>query len=260
VSALNEMGCAEFADARAELALGVLTGRERAEALAHLSRCAACQESVRQLMMKGEQLVQLLPAKEPPPGFDTRVLERLSVAALSAGPGQARRTSPTGERRRLGGEAGEAGEAREADKAGEGKPRRPRMPRRVLAAAAVALVAAVSALGGWGLDAATSSPDNSSLSSAALLSASHQTVGKIFFYGGSEQWLSMSVNLHSGTGAVTCQLVSPDGHVTTLGSFRLDAGYGAWASPGPVSPDQFTTVRLVRTDGTVLATASLKQS
>lgn len=250
MSALNEMGCAGFADARAELALGVLTGRERAEALAHLSHCAACQESVRQLMMKGEQLVQLLPAKEPPPGFDTRVLERLSVAALSAGPGRAGRTSPTGERRRLGGEAGESG---------EGKPRGPRGPRRVLAAAAVALVAAVSALGGWGLDAATSSPDSSSLSSAALLSASHQKVGKIFFYGGSQQWLSMSVNLHSGTGAVTCQLVSPDGHVMTLGSFRLDAGYGAWASPGPVSSAQFASVRLVRADGTVLASASLKQ-
>jgi methionine-rich copper-binding protein CopC len=69
----------------------------------------------------------------------------------------------------------------------------------------------------------------------------------------------MSVNLHSGTGSVTCQLVSPDGHVMTLGSFWLDAGYGTWASPDPVSYAQFTSVRLVRTDGTVLATASLSQ-
>jgi hypothetical protein len=250
VSALNKMGCAGFADARAELALGVLTGRERAEALAHLGHCAACQENVRQLMMKGEQLVQLLPAKEPPSGFDTRVLERLRIATLSPASGQASRMSPTGERRRAGHEAG------------EGKPRRPRGPRgprRVLAAVAVALVAAVSALGGWGLDAATSSSASSSLSSASLLSASYQTVGTIFFYGGSEQWLSMSVNLHSGTGSVTCQLVRPDGHVMTLGAFWLDAGYGTWASPGPVSHAQFTSVRLVRTDGTVLATASFSQ-
>ena len=76
-----------------------------------------------------------------------------------------------------------------------------RGPRRVLAAAAVALVAAVSALGGWGLDAATSCPASASLSSASLVSASYQTVGTIFFYGGSQQWLSMSVNLHSGTGS-----------------------------------------------------------
>ena len=202
VSALNKMGCAGFADTRAELALGVLTGRERAEALAHLGHCAACQENVRQLMMKGEQLVQLLPAKEPPPGFDTRVMERLRIAALSPDPGQASRMSPTGQRRRSGREAGE-------DK--PRKPRKPRGPRRVLAAAAVALVAAVSALGGWSLDAATSSTASSSLSSASLVSASDLTVGTIFFYGGSEQWLSMSVNLRSGTGSVTCQLVSPTG-------------------------------------------------
>ena len=44
MSELNEMGCAEFAGVAAELALGVLTGRERARALAHLDRCDACRE------------------------------------------------------------------------------------------------------------------------------------------------------------------------------------------------------------------------
>jgi len=239
VSALNEIECGGFAEMRAELALGVLTGHERAEALAHLSRCAACQANVRRLTMTGEQLLRLLPAREPPLGFETRVLERLSLAALS--PAAASRMSLTGGRLRFGREPG------------EGQPGR---ARRVLAAAAVTL-AAVSALGGWGIGAATSSPAGSSLGSAALLSASRQPVGKIFFYGGSQQWLSMSVNVRSGTGTVTCQLVSQGGQVMTLGSFGLDAGYGAWASPGPVSHGQFTSVRLVAADGTVLASASL---
>jgi hypothetical protein len=43
----------------------------------------------------------------------------------------------------------------------------------------------------------------------------------------------------------------------TLGSFWLDVGYGTWASPGPVSRGQFTSVRVVNSDGTVLATAQL---
>ena len=73
MSELNQMGCAGFADVTAELALGVLTGRERAEALAHLDRCAACQENVCQLVVAGEELVGLLPAREPPPGFETWV-------------------------------------------------------------------------------------------------------------------------------------------------------------------------------------------
>jgi anti-sigma-K factor RskA len=91
VSELNEMGCAEFADVTAELALGVLTGRERAEALAHLERCAACQKTVRHLTVTGEELLRLLPAAEPPPGFETRVLERLGIAARSPRPGPASR-------------------------------------------------------------------------------------------------------------------------------------------------------------------------
>jgi len=240
VSELNEMECGGFADVRAELALGALTGRERAAALAHLGRCAECQENVRGLTMTGEDLLRLLPAREPPPGFETRVMERFFLAVLNLG--AAGRTTLTGGRRRSGREPG------------EGQPGR---ARRVLAAAAVTLAVAVSALGGWGIGAATSSAARSSLSSAALLSASRQPVGTIFFFGGSQQWLSMSVNVRSGTGTVTCQLVSQGGQVTTLGSFWLDAGYGAWASPGPVSRGQFTSARLVAADGTVLATASL---
>jgi hypothetical protein len=67
----------------------------------------------------------------------------------------------------------------------------------------------------------------------------------------------MSVNVDSGNGTVICQLASRDGHVMTLGSFGLDAGYGAWGSPGPVSRGQFSGARLVSSDGTVLATAQL---
>jgi anti-sigma-K factor RskA len=90
VSELNEMGCAGFAEVTAELALGALTGRERAEALAHLDHCAACQERVRRLTVTGEGLLQLLPAGDPPPGFEARVLERLAPAAQSPGPGSRR--------------------------------------------------------------------------------------------------------------------------------------------------------------------------
>ena len=98
MSELNEMGCAEFADVAAELALGVLTGRERARALAHLDWCDTCRENVRQLTVTGEELVGLLPAIEPPAGFETRAMERLGLAtparlrpAISA-----RRAAPAG--------------------------------------------------------------------------------------------------------------------------------------------------------------------
>lgn len=66
MSELNGMSCAEFHDSAAELALGVLTGRERAEALAHLDYCEACREHVRSLTVTSEKMLSLLPTAEPP--------------------------------------------------------------------------------------------------------------------------------------------------------------------------------------------------
>src|ERR1700750_2460156 len=82
----DDMGCDEFADVAARLARGGLMGRERADALAHLERCDACRETVRQLTMTGEQLLEVLPAVEPPAGFETRGLARLGITAPAAPP------------------------------------------------------------------------------------------------------------------------------------------------------------------------------
>jgi hypothetical protein len=247
MSELNEMSCAEFADAAAELALGVLTGRERARALAHLDRCESCRENVRQLTVTGEELVGLLPAIEPPAGFETRVMERLGLGTPAPAPVPARPLSPV---RRFG--------LKLADWTGGGTGRSGvRQPRRILAAAAMAVAVVAAGLGGWGLHGSPSSPTASPLSSATLLTASHQTAGQIYFYDAGSRWLYMSVNLGSaGNGTVICQVEGPDGHVTTVGSFRLTGGYGYWGSPDPVTDGQLTGARLVTTTGKVLATAT----
>ena len=91
VIALDEMSCGELASVAAELALGALTGRERARALAHLAQCDACQEKVRRLTVTGEDVLGLLPGRDPPPGFETRALARagLPEATPGAAPGVA---------------------------------------------------------------------------------------------------------------------------------------------------------------------------
>ena len=249
MSELSQTGCAEFADVAAELALGVLTGRERAHALAHLDQCDACRENVRQLTVTGEGLVGLLPAIEPPAGFETRVMEQLGLGTPAPGP--ARQLSPA---RRLGHKlAGAIG-------GGTGRSGVSR-PRRILATAAVAVAVIAAGLGGWGVHAATSSPPASPLSSAPLLTASHQTAGTIYYYDAGSRWLYMSVDISPGHGAagnstVLCQVEGPDGHITTVGSFRLTGGYGYWGSPDPVTNGPLTGARLVTTTGTVLATAT----
>ena len=242
MSELNEMSCREFSDVAAELALGVLTGRERAQALAHLDHCDACRETVRELTMTGEALVGLLPSVEPPAGFETRVMERIGLAAPAPAP--ASRVSWIA---RFG--------RKPAGQPAPGQQRRAGRTRRMLAVAAVALAVVAAGLG-WGLRSATSSPASTPLASATLLSASHQAAGKIFLYQGSPRWLYMSVDMPSGDGTVTCQVENRDGQVSTVGSFQLTAGHGYWGSPVPETYGQLTGARLVTANGTVLATAT----
>ncbi len=246
MSDLNEMGCQEFSDVAAELALGVLTGRERAQALAHLDHCASCREEVGQLTATGEGLLGLLPSVEPPAGFEARVMDRLGLAAPAPSP--ARQASWTSRMFRLG--------RKPAGRAAPGRARPTGRTRRALALAAVTLAVVAAGLGGWGLRPGTSAPAGTPLSSATLLSASHQAAGKIFLYDGSSRWLYMSVAMPTGNGTVICEVESGNGHITTVGSFRVTDGRGYWGSPVPATQGPLTGARLVGPGGTVLATAS----
>jgi len=243
MSELNDMSCEAFDDVAAELALGVLTGRERAEALAHLDGCDACRENVRQLTMMGEGLLGLLPAVEPPPGFETRVMERIGLSMPAAG-------APAGPGKDRGSWLG----------IGASRGQRTGWTRRMLTVAAVVALIAGAGLAGWGLHAASSAPAGSPLSSATLLSASHRQVGKVYFYNGNPQWLYMAVDLPRQDRTVICQLVSKDGFITTIGSFRLVNGDGSWGSSAWANDEPVTAARLVSASGTVLATATLPRT
>jgi hypothetical protein len=289
MSELNDMTCGELADVAAELALGVLTGRERAMAIAHLDNCDDCREDVRQLMATGEQLLELLPPAEPPAGFETRVLERLGLPASALGgapeadsypqlisgrgsnPGRRgptgdgtppRANRPRADRLRAGrprADQHSADQHSAGRPAGPGGTRRPGRIRRVLATAAIGLAVIAAGLGGWRIGTGTAPAASSAagpLKSASLLSATHQDVGDIYVYSGRSTWLYMSVDLGSGNEAVTCQVVGKDGRVTKIGSFQLADGYGSWGSPDPGTLGTLSGARLVSADGTVLASAT----
>jgi hypothetical protein len=290
----NEMTCAQLSGVSAELALGVLTGRERAMALAHLDHCEACREEVRQLMVTGEQLRELLPPAEPPAGFETRVLDRLGLTlppgampapgtttaappvpqappVPSGLPGLPRPGEPprghaellrAGRRnRRLASSRPARDGARPGGTPGGTRPARTSRLRRALAGAALGLALLAAGLGGWRIGAGSpSSPAGSSaaapLTSASLLSATHRSVGQIYLYSGTDRWLYMSVDLGSGDETVTCQVIGAGGGLTTVGSFQLTGGYGGWGSPDPGNAGTLHGARLVAADGTVLATAT----
>jgi hypothetical protein len=233
MSELNEMTCEEFSNVAAELALGVLTGRERAQALAHLDRCDACRGEVRQLTLTGEELLGLLPTAEPPTGFETRVLARigLEVPARKSRLRVRPRWAPAGSTL---------------------------ITRRLLAAVPVLAALAVAVLGGWGLRAATThtATASSPLSHVALVSAGHHPAGQIYIYNGPHRWLYMRVKTSPPNGTVICQVVGKDGHVTTVGSFPVKNGFGSWGSAVPARIGPLSGVRLITPGGTVLATAT----
>jgi anti-sigma-K factor RskA len=275
---MDDMSCDEFAEVAAELALGVLTGRERARALAHLDGCETCREQVRELSMAGDELLALLPPAEPSAGFESRVLERLGLTApgqqpSDAAPGQqpdaaAQPSSDvrvlTDERAKHRADRQNRPPGRPVDRPPAGRPRSSlsRVSRRLLAAAAVA-VALIGGGVGWGLRDATapaSSSSQAALSTAALVTNDHRTVGQVFVYNSSPWWMYMSVNMEGqGNATVQCQLEMGNGRYQDVGEFHLTDGYGAWgSSPYTAGPGTILGARLLSANGTVLATATFQ--
>lgn len=127
---MNADGCTWVDEVAAELALGLLSGAERAEALAHMERCGRCQDEVASLTGVAEQLLLLAPEIPPPAGFESRVLARIDPVPEALRP------------------SGSSGTGR----SGVDRPRnrqRSRPWRSVLGAVAAVLVVVVGAAGVW---------------------------------------------------------------------------------------------------------------
>ena len=97
---MTPMTCADVQELAAELALDLLTGAERAAALAPLAGCAACRSEVASLTDVGEAMLAIAPEVPPTAGFESRVISRISAlraeagAAPSPGPAPARAPGP----------------------------------------------------------------------------------------------------------------------------------------------------------------------
>jgi hypothetical protein len=222
---MAELSCGRFHEQAAELALGVLPGRDRAEALAHLNECPECVEHLRSLTEIGDGLLELAPGVEPPVGFEDRVMHRLGFAK--------RRSRRTG------------------------------WPRIALAAAVAAVVFGLGgwAVGSQ----TQSSPPSSApataqpvLRVASLVGPTHQRVGEAFAYvlPGHPPWLYMAVNTGGVSGPVSCDLQRADGQLVPVGSFWLTAGYGSWGVAIPFDPSAVVGARLVSDHGVVLASGT----
>ncbi len=221
---LRESGCDDYADDMAELALGVLTGRARAQALSHVESCPRCAEELEQLSRAADTVVQVAPEVEPPMGFEVRLFERMGVTEV---------------------------------------PRRRRRIRPAYWVPAVVAAAAAALALGLGLTL-TSSPAPTTTAQAhqskvisADLVENGASVGHVLAFGGKEPWMSMMLADSTARGTVDCVVVTDDGVVHRVGTFVAKRGYGAWISPLHVNPADIRTAEVVSPSGTVIATAAL---
>jgi hypothetical protein len=76
--------CAQFEGRLEELAIGDVPEPERSQMLAHAASCPGCQDQLDALAGLTDRLLELAPQHEPPPGFESRVLERLGIGSTAA--------------------------------------------------------------------------------------------------------------------------------------------------------------------------------
>jgi hypothetical protein len=73
-----ESSCSDVRELIPELAIGIASGEDRARALQHLARCPECRRELEQMSEVADELLLLAPEREPPLGFETRVLGELA--------------------------------------------------------------------------------------------------------------------------------------------------------------------------------------
>jgi hypothetical protein len=227
---MNEMDCAVFQDAAAELALGILTGPDRAAALKHMERCASCQAEVASLATAADQLLDLVPERGAPDGFESR----MAAAFRQSVPGQAaRRYRGKAARRRLAG-----------------------WRRRYRLAAAAAAAAGALGFGLYQIGAPPQEPAYSRAEMAALRTPAGARTGEVVVTGAPQPLLVMVVNPGAAPGWYHCYLRTSGGRQAFAGAFHVGRDGGFWVIRPPMPPRDLTGARLVGPGGTEIASAT----
>jgi hypothetical protein len=202
----------EIRELAPELTLGTLEGEERGRALQHLAECPDCRRYVEQLAEVADELLLLAPHREPPAGFESRVLGEVVPAP---------------------------------------QPKRRRRWRLVLAPAASAAAAAAILFAIVAPDLRDASHYRHTLDTAHgkefesydLSDAAGDRVGTVFSYDGSPSWVHVDVDAGHRSGLRAAELVTDDGSRVPLRWFDLDSGGGSGGSI-PIDPNHVSVLRL----------------
>lgn len=224
---MRRLDCAQLIDLAPELAVGNLSGDERAAVIAHLETCASCQQVVTSFTTVTDRLLLLAPRVEPPPGFEQRVLASLAPDLP--------------EKRRV---------------------RRPRRKRATLVGALALALTFVS--GGLLLDVGSSAQP--ALAGAEMRTASGEVVGQIFLHREQPVTLFMTlpgwaeqIQRYGRSGdTYSLRIERSDGQTLTRPVTLADDA--SWATTLDVDADAVTAVALVDSRGYIWCQAQFGPS
>ncbi|MGH2694671.1 MAG: anti-sigma factor family protein [Actinomycetota bacterium] len=209
------MSCERCRELIPEVALGASSGEERALVLEHLDGCAECRSLLHELSMVADELLLLAPVQEPPPGFETRSLVRL--------------TAERGSRRR-------------------------RYALLAAAAALVIAVASSSAVWfatkedrelGTHHRSVLAGAGGSYFGSMALAEPGGRETGRVFYYSGRTDWVFIVVGDSLEEGSFAMRAVTSDGTSMRMNDFELSADKRTWGAELPAEPGKLAALRMV---------------
>jgi hypothetical protein len=215
-------GCAEMREVAPDLALGTLSGGERAEALLHVNGCARCQALVAELTDVADRLPLLAAELEPPPGFGE------STVALMM----------TGGRRR----------------------RRFRFAAAIAAAAAAAAIVSITVVRVTDTTTTTriAAPPVTApaLRQVKMVGAGGHWAGDVYIAGNRNATLRIEVSYAVPNGAYAIRLSHGTSAPDRLGFVTVMDGNGEWSGPAKLPPGA-VSVALVDATGNVVCSAPL---
>jgi hypothetical protein len=217
------MACEETRQLAAELALGLVDGKDRARALRHLAECPECRRAVEEMSAVVDELLLLAPQHEPPAGFESRVLAQFA---------------PPRRERRL---------------------RRVFVP--LASAAAAAALAAGIVLGVTGDDrrladhyrATLAAANGSSFEATRLVDSAGRRAGLVYGYRGQPSWIYVALYANQDASEYRVQLELVDGRRLPLPTLRLDPATGSGGQAIPVDLQDVARVRVTGPDGVLAA-------
>jgi hypothetical protein len=195
-----------------------------------MERCASCQAEVASLAAAADRLLDLIPARGAPDGFESR----MAAAFRQSVPGQAaRRCRGKAACRRLAG-----------------------WRRWYRLAAAAAAAAGALCFGLHHIGAAPQKPAYSGADMAALRTPAGARTGEVVVTGAPQPLLVMVINPGAAPGWYHCYLRTSGGRQAFAGAFHVGRDGGVWVSQLPMPPRDLAGARLVGPGGTEIASAT----